>query len=111
VPPQVVLLEPERPVEFSPRLNRMKIRISGIATADNGITRVSVDGKDVPLNPGRSIRQLTRMNNSERSVGFETIISINANATRIVVEAEDRLGSRTQVWIPVVPSKAVTPVR
>lgn len=110
VPPQVVLLEPERPIEFSPRLNSMKVRISGIASADNGVTRVSVDGKNVQLKPKSNIRQLTR---SERSVGFETIITINANATRIVVEAEDKLSSRTQVWIPVVPTKAgvVTPVR
>ena len=113
VPPQVVLLEPERPVEFAPRPNSMKVRISGIATADNGITRVSVDGKDVQLKPGTNIRQLTRLSNSERSVGFETIVTISANASRIVVEAEDKLGSRTQVWIPVVPLKAgtVTQVR
>lgn len=110
VPPQVVLLEPERPVEFSSRL--MKVRISGIATAGTGITRVSVDGKDVQLKPGSKIRQLTRVSVSERSVGFETIITINANATRIVVEAEDKSGSRTQVWIPVVATKAgVVPVR
>ena len=89
----------------------MKVRISGIATADNGITRVSVDGKDVPLKPESKVRQLTRI--SGRSVGFETTITITANANRIVVEAEDRLGSRTQVWIPVnvAESKAVTPVR
>jgi len=110
VPPQVVLLEPERRVEFSARLNTMKVRISGIATADNGITRVSVDGKNVQLKPENTIRQLTR---SERSVAFETITSINSNASRIVVEAEDKLGSRTQVWIPVVTANhdVVTPVR
>jgi Caspase domain len=113
VPPQVVLLEPERPVEFSPRLNSMKVRISGIATADNGVTRVSVDGKNVQLKPESAVRQLSRMSNSERSVGFETITTITANASRIVVEAEEKLGSRTQVWIPVVPTKAgvVTSVR
>lgn len=113
VPPQVVLLEPERPVEFSPRLNTMKVRINGIATADNGITRVSVDGKNVRLKPESTNRQLSRVSSSERSVGFETISTINANTSRIVVEAEDKLGSRTQVWIPVVTpnSGPVTPVR
>jgi hypothetical protein len=113
MPPQIVLLEPERPVEFSPRLNSIKVRIRGIATADNGVTRVSVDGRNVQLKPASNIRQLTRLSNSERSVGFETIVTISANANRIVVEAEDKLGSRTQVWIPVVPTKAgiVTPVR
>ena len=110
VPPQVVLLEPERPIEFSPRLNSMKVRISGIASADNGITRVSIDGNNVQLKS--NIRQLTRLSNSARSVGFETTITINANASRIVVEAEDKLGSRTQTWIPVVATKAgVVPVR
>lgn len=110
-PPQVVLLEPERPVEFSRRFNTMKVRISGIASADKGITRVSVDGKNVQLKP--ESRQLTRFSNSERSVSFTTIVTITASANRIVVEAEDKLGSRTQVWVPVVipNSGAVTPVR
>lgn len=113
VPPQVVLLEPERPVEFSPRLNSMKVRINGIATADNGVTRVSVDGKNVQLKPESTSRQLSRVGNSERSVGFETISTISANTSRIVVEAEDKSGSRTQVWIPVVAANSgvVTPVR
>ena len=113
VPPQVVLLEPERPVEFSPRLSSMKVRINGIATADNGVARVRVDGREVQLKPESKIRQLTRLSNSGRSVGFETISMITPNTSRIVVEAEDKLGSRTQVWIPVVPSKAgvVTPFR
>jgi hypothetical protein len=111
VPPQIVLLEPERSVEFSARLN--KVRIRGIATADNGVTRVSVDGRNVQLKPESNVRQLTRMSNSERSAGFETIVTISASTSRIVVEAEDKSGSRTQVWIPVVPTKAgiVTPVR
>jgi hypothetical protein len=112
-PPQVVLLEPERPVEFSRRFNTMKVRISGVASADNGITRVSVDGKNVQLKP-ESTRQLSRFSNSsERSVSFETITTIRENASRIVVEAEDKLGARTQVWVPVVmpSSDVVTPVR
>ena len=65
MPPQVVLLEPERPVEFSPRLNSRTVRISGIATADNGIIRVSIDGKDVKLKPEGATRQLTRFTNSK----------------------------------------------
>lgn len=114
VPPQVVLLEPERPVEFSRRFNTMKVRISGIASADKGITRVAIDGKSVQLKPESTSRQLTRFNNnSERSVSFETIATISASASRIVVEAEDKAGSRTQVWVPVVipNSGPVTPVR
>lgn len=106
VPPQIVLLEPGRPVEFSPQLKSINVRINGIATADHGITRVSVDGQDVQLKPESATRQLTRLSNSGRSVGFETIITVTANMSRIVVEAEDKLGSRTQVWIPVVPTKA-----
>lgn len=113
VPPQVVLLEPERAIEFQPRLNSMTVRINGIAASDNGITRVSVDGKNVQLKPGTLTRQLTRITNSQRSVDFATTTRVSVNTTRIVVEAEDRSGSRTQVVVPIVTPQtgAVTPVR
>lgn len=113
VPPQLVLLEPERPLEFPARLNRMMVRISGIAGAANGITRVSVDGKNVPVKPETTTRQLLRLTNSERSVSFATQVSVSGNVTKIVVEAEDASGSRTQVWIPVftAQTRPVIPVR
>jgi hypothetical protein len=113
VPPEVVLLEPERAIQFPPRLNSMTVQIRGIASADNGITRVSVDGRNVQLKPESKARQLTRKNNSERSVAFETTSRISTNVNQIVIEAEDKLGSRTQVWVPIVTANAavVTPLR
>ena len=112
-PPEVVLLEPERAIQFASRLNSMTVQIKGIASADNGITRVSVDGRNVQLKAESKARQLTRTNSSERSVAFETTSRISANANQIVIEAEDKLGSRTQVWVPVVTANTarVSPVR
>ena len=107
VPPQLVLLEPERAVEFPPTLRSMMVRISGIATASTAIVRVSVDGKNVPLKPGQEIatRQLTRIANTQRSVAFDTTNRISLNTNSIVVEAEDKAGSRTRVSVPVFTKK------
>jgi hypothetical protein len=107
VPPQLVLLEPERAVEFPPTLKTLMVKISGIATAATAIKRVSVDGKNVALRAGQEIatRQLTRVANAERSVAFDTSTSISVNTTQIVVEAEDNAGSRTRVAVPVFALK------
>lgn len=107
VPPQLVLLEPERAVQFPPTLKTLMVKISGIATAATAIKRVLVDGKNVPLKAGQEIamRQLTRVANAERSVAFETSATISPNTTQIVVEAEDNAGSRTQVVVPVFITK------
>jgi caspase domain-containing protein len=113
IPPQVLLLEPQRPIEFPAGLNTMTVRIEGLATSDNEIKRVSVDGKNLQLKPETATRQLTRITNSERSVSFATTSRIIANTTKIVIEAEDGSGSRTQVWVPVFTAKArpVIPIR
>ncbi|MDX6575500.1 MAG: hypothetical protein QOE96_1453 [Blastocatellia bacterium] len=107
VPPQLVMLEPERAVEFPKTLKSLLVKISGFATAATSIKRVSVDGKDVQLKAAREIatRQLTRVANFERRVAFETSTTINPNTTQIVVEAEDAAGSRTQVMVPVLIRK------
>lgn len=104
VPPQLVLLQPERAIELPPNIGSMNVKISGIAAASNSVIRVSVDGKNIQLRPGLRIatRQLTRIANSERSVTFETTRSISANTNQIVVEAEDKSGSRVQVSVPIV---------
>lgn len=103
VPPQLVLLQPERAIELPPNIGSMNVKISGIAAASNSVVRVSVDGKNIQLRPGPRIatRQLTRITNSERSVTFETTRNISANTNQIVVEAEDKSGSRVQVSVPV----------
>jgi hypothetical protein len=107
LPPQLVLLEPERAIEFPPTLRNMMVKISGFATATTAIARVSVNGKNIQLKPGQEIatRQLTRVVNAERGVAFETTSRISLNSTHIIVEAEDKAGSRIQVSVPVFMSK------
>ena len=111
VPPEVVLLEPDRAIQFARRVNSMTVQIRGIASSDTGITRVSVDGTSVQLKPDTRARQLTR--NNSRSVAFDTTSRIGVNTNQIVIEAEDKSGTRTQVWVPVVSANntTVTPVR
>jgi hypothetical protein len=108
VPPQLVLLEPERAVGFPPTLKTLMVRINGIATASTAIKRVSVDGRNVPLKASKEMatRQLTRVANAERGVAFDTSTSIDLNTKQIVVEAEDDAGSRTRVVVPVFALQA-----
>lgn len=107
IPPQVMLLEPERAIELPPTVKSLVVRISGIATASTAIKRVSVDGKNVQLKAGQEIvtRQLTRVANAERSIGFEATTTVNLNKTQIAVEAEDSAGSLARVLVPVVTRK------
>lgn len=104
VPPQVLLLEPDRAVELPPAMNRSTVRIKGVASATTSVVRVSVDGKSLPLKavPETTTRQLTRLTNTQTSVAFETTIRVVTNTSHIVIEAEDKLGSRTQVFVPVL---------
>jgi hypothetical protein len=110
VPPQVVLLEPERSIELPPMTKSMVVRIQGIATASTAIKRVTVDGKDVQLKPGQQVRtrQLTRLANAERNVGFETTVVVSRTKTEIIVEAEDTAGSVARVSIAVFTRKPET---
>ena len=103
VPPRLVLLEPERPVELPKVMSSVTVKITGIAIASNSIARVSVDGKNVALKAGEksATRQLIRIANSESTVTFETTRNISPNTTNILVEAEDKSGSRVRVLIPV----------
>jgi len=113
LPPQVVLLEPERPVEIRPSLQNMTVRMNGLASSSNDIVRVSIDGKNIPFKivTETGLRQLTRITESERTVAFDTTSRITPNTKQMVVEAQDRFGSRTQVFVPVFTRKpGATPV-
>jgi hypothetical protein len=106
-PPQVVLLEPERGVEFRAPLQSMTVRINGLVGSANQIVRVSIDGRNVTFKTATEtgLRQLTRVAESERSVSFDTTTRVSLATKQIVVEAEDKLGSRTQVFVPVFTRK------
>lgn len=110
VPPQIVLLEPERAVESSSVATSTIVRINGIATSTTSIVRVSVDGKNLSLKIVKpdTARQLSRVTDVEKSVAFETTIRVSPNAGQIVIEAEDKLGSRTRVFVPVVVRRSGT---
>ena len=103
IPPKIVLLEPERPIEFPTTRSSLTVKIAGIATSNNAIVRVSVDGENLKLTtePKSTTRQLTRIENSSTSVVFETTKTISPTTSQISVEAEDRSGSRVRVLIPV----------
>jgi hypothetical protein len=103
-PPQLILFEPERPLEIGSAQTSLTVKVSGMATSNNSIKRVTVDGKSVQLKvgPSTTTRQLTRLNNVERSVNFTTTARLSTESRQVVVEAEDGAGSRTQVVVPVV---------
>lgn len=107
VPPQVLLIEPVSAVEIPPALSILNVRISGVASTTSDITRISVDGKSIPFKPEpvKPTRQLIRTNSTERSVTFETTIRVSRNTSQIALEAEDKLGTRTQVSVPVFMRK------
>jgi hypothetical protein len=115
VPPQLLLLEPVRSIEFPPSVMNMTIRVSGIASTTTEITKINVDGKSIPFKsePEKGARQLTRLGNTTRSVTFAAPITVNRNANQILVEAEDSLGARTRVSVPVLIRKQdrISPIR
>lgn len=108
IPPQLILLEPERSIEFPPALSSLTVKVRGIATASTPIKRVSVDGHNVQFkaSPATVTRQFTRIANVDRSVTFETTTTLSAGANQLIVEVEDDSGSHAQVVVPVVMRKA-----
>jgi hypothetical protein len=107
VPPELVLLEPERAIEFPPSRKSMVVRISGVATAVTAIKRVSVDGRNVALKSGAPVAARSLgLTNEDKQVFFETIMTVNSGSPPIVVEAEDNTGTRTQVSVPVITRRS-----
>lgn len=114
VPPQVLLFEPVTAVEFPSALSSMTVKISGVASTTSAIRRISLNGTSIPFKaePEKATRQLIRTGTTERSVTFETTTRVSRNTNQIVLEAEDKLGTRTQVFVPVFIAKpgAIMPV-
>jgi len=108
VPPELVLLEPERAVEFPTARNNLVVKISGVATSSTSIKRVLIDGKSVNFKATADFasRQLSRVTNLERRVEFQASVTIESDTTRIDVEAEDDLGGKTRLSIPVLKKRA-----
>ena len=107
LPPELVLIEPERAVEFPAGRKNLAVKISGIATTATDLKRVSVDGHGVALKPApqESTRALG-LRKENKQVAFETTLTVNATANHILIEAEDNLGTVTRLTVPVVTGKA-----
>jgi hypothetical protein len=115
LPPEVILFEPQGPIQLRERIGNSLVKVSGRATSGRKIVRISVDGKNVQFKLGSSIsmRQLTRTDNVTRDVSFETTTTVGQNTPNVIVEAEDESGSRTQVLVPVLNSgsSTIAPIR
>ena len=103
VPPELLLLEPERAIEFFGSRKSLVVRISGVATAATSIKRVSLDGRTLPLKMGAQVTLRTLgLANEDKRVAFETSVTVASNSPPLIVEAEDQTGSRTRLSIPVL---------
>lgn len=102
VPPELVLLEPEREVLLPAGRRSFPVRLTGVATAATSVQKVTVNGKDVPLKRGAQVtlRGLGLANESNR-VTFDLPYTVEAGTTQLVIEATDASGNRTQLQVPV----------
>ena len=109
VPPELVLLEPERAVGLRGQ-RASRIRFSGVATAANSVSKVTINGEAVPLKRGSQVttRALGIAYEENRAV-FDTIILVSPTMTEIVVEAVDATGNKTRLTVPVTTTEAPPP--
>jgi hypothetical protein len=101
VPPELVLLEPERAVEL--RGSRpARIRVAGVATAANSVAEVTINGEAVPLKRGNQValRSLGIAYEDKRAV-FDTLYTLGPGTVELVVEAVDATGNKTRLTVPV----------
>ncbi len=110
VPPELVLLEPEREIVLPSGARSHKARFAGVATAAGSVTQVTINGEPVALKRGTQVtlRGLGLVNESNR-VSFDTFYTVAAGATQLVIEAKDSAGNSTQLVVPVRQSKEETP--
>ena len=110
VPPELVLLEPEREIQILPGHSPQTVRIAGVATAATSIRSVSVNGRPLRLKRGPEValRRLGLANEGNR-VTFETDYPVSAGVSHIEVDAADAAGNRTQLKIPVVVVQRAQP--
>jgi hypothetical protein len=101
VPPELVLLEPEREVILPPG-RTYPVRLSGVATAATSVRQVTLNGKPLPLKRGAQVtmRGLGLANEANR-VTFDTTHPVPPGTTQLIVEATDAAGNRTQLLVPV----------
>lgn len=109
-PPDLVLLEPERPIEIPAGRRAMPVRISGVATTSAEIKKISVDGRLTAFKKGTQIAtRALGLANEDRLVSFETSVTVNADSQVIAVEVEDSFSSKARLEIPVTIKKSEPP--
>ena len=110
VPPELVLLDPEREIELAPGAGAQKVRFSGVATAAGSVAKVTIDGVAVPLKRGNQValRGMGLVNENNR-VSFDAVHAVAGDATEVVVEATDSADNRTQLRVPVRRGERETP--
>lgn len=110
VPPELVLLEPEREVVLPASARAQKVRFAGIATAATSVTGVTVEGAPVTLKRGAQVAlRGIKLVNEQNRVNFDTVITVGSDATEIVVEATDANGNRTQLRVPIRRREKASP--
>src|SRR5262249_48408736 len=106
VPPELILLEPERAIELR-GLSSVRVHIAGAASAASSVAQVTVNGDRVALKRGGPIaaRALGIAFEASR-VEFDTSYTATRAMTEIAVEAIDTSGNKTCLSIPIVTSEA-----
>ena len=110
VPPELVLLEPEREIVIPAGGRAQRVRFVGVATATGSVASVTIDGEPVLLKRGAQVtlRGLKLVNEGTR-VSFDAFHNVGGGATQVIVEASDAAGNRTQLQIPVRRGEKETP--
>jgi hypothetical protein len=101
VPPELVLLEPERAIERRGQ-RPTRIRVAGVATAATSVAQVTINGEPIPLKRGNqgSIRSLG-LAYEEKRVTFDSFYTLAPDTAELVVEAVDATGNKTRLTVPV----------
>ena len=92
-PPEINLTTPKGAVRLMKATETLRVR--GMATDEAGaVTSVKVNGQPAALSPVAS-------GGASRPVAFERTITVGANVSAILIEAQDRAGNLARLSIPV----------
>jgi uncharacterized caspase-like protein len=106
VPPELILLEPERAIELR-GLSSVRVRIAGAASAASSVAQVTVNGDGVALKRGGPMAgKCLGVAFEANRVEFDTSYTVMRGMTEIAVEAVDTSRNKTRLSIPVVTSEA-----
>ena len=107
VPPELVLLEPEREIVVPAGRPTLPVRVAGVATAATTVSAVTMNGQPLALKRGTQIAlpQLGLTNEANRAA-FDLTPVLTRGTTQLTLEATDAQGNRTRLEVPVRWSNA-----